>query len=506
MILERVKNTRRNVLNGFAFRVLNTLLPFINRTILLKVLGVDYLGLNSLFTSILSVLSLAELGFGTALIYCMYKPIAEDDNETVVALLELYKKIYRWIGVIILGAGICISPFLRYFISGDVPDNINLQLVFFIQLGNSVLSYFFFAYKSSLLSAYQREDILSKVASWTLISQYLVQFIALFLTKDYYIYLIIIPFITLIRNILNYIYATKMFPQCNKKAEKKLEETTKQEISTKVKALFIHKVGGVITNSLDSVVVSAFLGLTATAMYNNYFYIISSVGNTVAIFYTSILAGIGNSVASESLESNYNKFNKLTIVNNWIVGWCTVSILCLYQPFMRIWVGSDYLFPMHTAVLFAVYFYVNMSRRINVTFKDAGGIWVEDRFKPLVSGMLNVILNLFLIRIIDIDGVVISTIISILLVEIPWEVHVLFKNYFKKKTGRYYFDQGLSAVVTVVIAALTYLVAVQTDSLCKDNIVMSLLLIALTCIVIPNMLFITVWRKKLSFVKSYLNK
>ena len=153
MKLERVKNTKRNVFHGAAFRILSTILPFIDRTILLRILGVEYLGINSLFISILSVLSLAELGFGTAIIYCMYKPVAEDDTETVCALLELYKKIYRWVGTIILGAGICVSPFLKHLISGEVPSDINIYLVFFIQLGNTVISYLFFAYKSSILSA-----------------------------------------------------------------------------------------------------------------------------------------------------------------------------------------------------------------------------------------------------------------------------------------------------------------------------------------------------------------
>ena len=506
MKLERIKNTKRNMVYAVLFRLLNTIFPFINRTILLTVLGVEYLGLNSLFASILGVLSLAELGFGTAIIYCMYKPIVEDDTDTVCALLELYKKIYRWIGLIILAVGICISPFLDKFISGDVPTDINIRLVFFIQLVNTVLSYFFFAYKSSVLSAYQREDVVSKVASWTLVLQSLLQFAVLFVTHNYYVYLIIIPFITLFRNIIIYWLASRMFPLCNKKTDKQLDAETKQEITTKVKALFIHKVGGVITNSLDSVVVSAFFGLSATAIYNNYWYILSSVGNTIAIFYTSILAGIGNSVASENEEKNYEKFNKLTFLNNWVVGWCSICMLCLYQPFMKVWVGEEYLLPFHTTVFFVVCFYVNLIRRINVTFKDACGIWVEDRFKPLISGLVNVALNLILIQLIGMDGVIVSTIISLALVEVPWEVYALFKSYFKRTKKVYYKKLFISTGIITAIAVMTYLITSLITSTCFRNDIAILLVAGIICAVFPNILFYMVWRKQFRFIKTYLKR
>ena len=506
MKLERVKNTKRNVFHGAAFRILSTILPFIDRTILLRRLGVEYLGINSLFISILSVLSLAELGFGTAIIYCMYKPVAEDDTETVCALLELYKKIYRWVGTIILGAGICVSPFLKHLISGEVPSDINIYLVFFIQLGNTVISYLFFAYKSSILSAYQREDVISKVSAGTLILQYLVQYLVILTMHNYYAYLLIVPITTLIRNVFKYFLASRIFPLCNQKTEKRLDEEKKYEILKRVRALFLHKIGGVITNSLDSVVVSAFIGLSATAIYNNYWHIMSSVGNTIAILYVSILAGIGNSVASESIDNNYKKFNRLTIFNNWIVGWCSICMLCLYQPFMKLWVGVEYMFPFHTMVLFVIYFYINLIRRINVTFKDACGIWIEDRYKPLVSGFANVILNIVLIQIIGIDGVLISSIVSLAVVEFPWEVYVLFKSYFARGTRRYYIRMAVSAVFIVLTSIVTYLVAHFAVTKYIYNDVSALVITAIICIVVPNIIFLLVWHDKIRFVKSYLKR
>lgn len=506
MKLERVKNSKRNIFHGLSFRLLGTLLPFINRTVLLRVLGIEYLGLNSLFASIIGVLSLAELGFGTAIIFCMYKPIAEDDIETVCGLLEIYKIIYRRIGLIIIVIGLCISPFLEYFISGEVPSGVNIHLVFFIQLSNTVIDYCFFAYRSSILSAYQREDIVSKVASWTLVLQYILQFAILFSTKDYYTYLMVMPFITLIRNIIKYRIASRLFPFCKIKSNKKIDDHIKKDIITKANAFFLHRVGGVVINSLDSVVISAFLGLSATAMFNNYWNISYSVVNTVTIFYSSILAGIGNSVASESKEKNYEKFKQLTVLNNWIVGWCAICLLCLYQPFMKLWVGEDLLFPFHTAVLFVVSFYVSMIRKINHTFKDANGLWFEDRLKPLVSGLVNAILNIIMIQIIGIDGVILSTIISISLIEFPWEVFVLFKTYFKTETFHYYVKLFMSTVIIAFVAFLTYFVSVCVTSHFVNNNISVIIITGMICLVLPNILFFLVWRNQIGFIKTYLRK
>lgn len=232
----------------------------------------------------------------------------------------------------------------------------------------------------------------------------------------------------------------------------------------------------------------------------------SSVGNTIAIFYVSILAGIGNSVASESIDNNYKKFNRLTIFNNWIVGWCSICMLCLYQPFMKLWVGVEYMFPFHTMVLFVIYFYINLIRRINVTFKDACGIWIEDRYKPLVSGFANVILNIVLIQIIGIDGVLISSIVSLAVVEFPWEVYVLFKSYFARGTRRYYIRMAVSAVFIVLTSIVTYLVAHFAVTKYIYNDVSALVITAIICIVVPNIIFLLVWHDKIRFVKSYLKR
>lgn len=316
MRLNRIENTKRNMVFGIIFRGVNILFPFINRTAVLYILGNSYLGLNSLFSSILGILNLAELGVGSAIVYSMYKPIAENDEKTVAALLQLYKKIYRIIGFCVFVMGIVFSLFLDRLVTGETPEGINVQIVFFIQLFNVICSYLFFAYKTSVISAYQREDILSKISIVVTILLNGSQLIILYIAKDFYLYLLMLPITTIIGNILKYWIASKMFPVCNINAIEKLNESYLDEIKRKVKALFLHKIGGTISNSLDNIIISAFLGLNLVAIYNNYYYIILSLVNIMNIFYTSILAGLGNSIALESTHQNYEKFKKLTYVNN----------------------------------------------------------------------------------------------------------------------------------------------------------------------------------------------
>lgn len=498
MKIDRVKNSKRNMLFGIVYRLCVTILPFINRTVLINVLGVEYLGLNSLFTSVLNILNLAELGFGSAIVYSMYKPIANNNIDLICALLKFYKKIYRTIGLAILVVGCITLLFIDKLITGDVPSDISLRILFFIQLINVVFSYCFMAYKTSLLSAYQREDLISKISTITMIIQYTVQFVIVFVTKNYYLYLIILPICTVLNNLLKAYMVKRQYPGIECKGN--IDKETITEIITKVKALFVHKIGGVVANSLDNIVISSFMGLVAIAIYNNYWYVYSSVCYFIAIFHSSVVAGLGNSIVLESKEQNYEKFRKLNFINAWIVGWCTCCMMCMYQPFMQIWVGQEYMYPIDMVVLFVIYFYINMARRTIITFKDACGLWVEDKFKPIISAIVNIILNIILIQQIGIAGVVISTIISFLFVEIPWETAVLFKKYFKKTSVNYYLEQLVYGIFWGGIIAGTYLLC----QFLPANPWIRLIISGCLCLAIPNIIVIIVFYKKMSFVLSYM--
>lgn len=482
MKIERTKNTVRNIGAGVINRVINIILPFFTRTALLYIMGTKYLGLSSLFTSILSFLSLTELGIGAAMVYSMYKPIAENDDDTICALLNLYRKLYRVIGMVVLCLGLSIMPFLDRLIKDEVPADVNLYVLYFIYLLNAVLSYWLFAYKNALLQAYQRNDINSNIASIIVPASYAVMLGALFFTRNYYAYAIWLPIFTVITNLVRSAYVDRLYPDLKPKGN--ISKELKTSITKKVAALIGTKLNTVVLHAADNLVMSAFLGLTMIAIYGNYSYIRTSVVGFVDIAYTAMTAGLGNSLQTETLGKNYRDFTKLSFMNSWIVGWCTVCLACLYQPFMKIWVGEALMFPYYVVLEICLYFYIYMIRKIPVVYKDAAGIWWEDRFRPYVCMVVNVVLNIALVQVIGISGIILSTVFS-LFISIPWENHTIFKNVFHRSSGEYYGKMFAYAGTMFLGGLLTYWVC----GFFGDGIP-AFLLRGVVCVIVPNVVFI----------------
>lgn len=482
MKIERTKNTVRNISAGVINRMIKIILPFFTRTVLLYIMGTKYLGLNSLFSSILSFLSLTELGIGGAMVYSMYKPIAQNDNETICALMNLYRKLYRIIGMVVLCLGLAIMPFLDKLINDEIPADVNLHVLYFIYLINAVLSYWLFAYKNALLQAHQRSDVNSNIASIIVPISYAVMLGALFITRNYYAYVIWMPIFTIITNLIRSRYVDRHFPELKPTGE--ISKELKSSITKKVAALIGTKLNTVVLNAADNLVMSAFLGLTVIAVYGNYHYIMTSITGFLGIAYSSMTAGLGNSIQVETVEKNYSDFKKISFMNAWLVGWCTVCLACLYQPFMRIWVGEELMFPFYVVLEICVYFYIYMIRKIPVVYKDAAGIWWEDRFRPYVCMVVNVVLNITLVQIIGISGVILSTVFS-LVISIPWENYTIFKYVFHCSGGEYYAKMFLYAGTMFLGGCLTYWLC----SFFGDGII-AFLLRGMVCIVVPNVIFV----------------
>ena len=330
--MSRVKNASRNIVWGVLNKIVVLLLPFITRTVMIYTLGMEYVGLSSLFTSILQVLSFAELGIGSALVFSMYEPMAENDDKKICALLNLYKKTYRIIGVIILVAGLAILPFLNYFVNGSVPNNINLQILFVIYLLNNLAGYFLFAYKQALFTAAQRVDVISKVGMILQLFLSIFQVVILILFKNYYMYSIAIPIVTVVNNIIICVVSDRKFPQykcygCICKEEKK-------EIEKKVGGLLFQKIGNIILTSADTIVISSFLGLRVLGIYNGYYYVITALLGFLAVIQQAIIPAIGNSEVLESKAKNLKDFRMFHLLYMWIVIWWCCCLSGLYQPLL----------------------------------------------------------------------------------------------------------------------------------------------------------------------------
>lgn len=483
MRIQRTKNATRNIFWGILFRMVATLCPFIMRTVLLYTLGVEYLGLNSLFTSLLSFLSLAELGVGNAMVYAMYKPVAQDDDAAICALLKLYKKLYKIIGTIILVIGLMIFPFVEKLVHGSYPHDINPYILFALYLFNTVISYFMYGYKQSILLAFHRNDIISRRATILRLTMYLVQIVILFVTRNFYLYILILPFYNISTNLVNSYIVDKLYPQYKCMGE--VSKETSASIKRNVFSLIGNKLSDIVLNSADNLVLSIFIGLSMVASYDNYYYVFNAVVGIALVIYTSLTAGLGNSIELESTEKNYHDFKILTFLNSWFVTWCTTCLICLMQPFMYIWVGEKYMFHDSVVILFGIYFYIFQSEKIVLTYKDAAGIWWQDRLRPYIVMGTNLLLNILTVQVIGVYGVVLSTIVS-LIISLPWSGYILHKYLFQKPFLNYL---GLY-LKYIFIACITCFVTYILCSKISATKYMLLILRLIICCIVPNLLFL----------------
>lgn len=476
MKMEKTKNASRNIVFGVCLKVYQILLPFIMRTVMMYTIGVEYLGLNSLFTSVLQVLNLAELGVGSAMVFSMYKPIAEDDSITICALMKLYRTYYRVIGGIILVLGLLLTPFMPKLISGTIPEDMNIYFLYLLNLFATVLTYWLFAYRNSVLQAHQRNDLISKVTLVTDTVKYLLQIAALVVLHDYYCYVIVLLLTQALNNILTAITAKRVFPQYN--PEGKLSQNKIKQINGKIRDLFTSKLGYTIVSSADTIVISAFLGLTVLAQYQNYYYIMSSIIGFMSIIYASITAGIGNSMITKPVDQNYREYCVFSLLVSFVSGICCGCFVCLYQPFMTLWMGEELLLPFSLVVLLCVYFWIYEYIMMASVYKDAGGIWHKDRFRPLISGVVNLGLNLMTVRFIGLYGIVLSTIVSMAIVSAPWITSNIFKLIFKKNPVSYVIKIVYYTFSTVLASTLAYILT----SLISINGWIGLIIKAIVCV------------------------
>lgn len=530
MKIEKAKNAKRNLIVGLFNRGVSLIIPFIMRNIMIQLLGAEYLGIDSLFTSILQVLNIAELGVSTAIVYSMYKPIAEDDIKTICALLNLFKIIYKIIGILILVIGFALMPFLPNFINtspeigGGIPGGINLYFVFFIYLINTFIGYFVLGYKTAIPNALQRVDIVTNVNTFVKFFLALSQIIILILLGkidfpsriSYYLYLLIIPISTLVNNIILASLVNKYYPEfvCEGKVSKEL----KKQIKIKVSGLVINKICQTTRNSLDSICVSSFFGLTVTTMYNNYFYVISALTSIITIAVNSIIAGIGNSIVTESIDKNYSDFRRLNFIYMWISGWMTICCICLYQPFMQIWVGEKLMFPFAISVCFGIYFYVLRMGDLRGAYSDAVGLWWENRYRAIAESIMNIVLNIVLGKLLGVLGIILATIISLFFINFFLGSQIVFKYYFKNgKMREFFWDQIKFLLVTCFIGMITLTICYKVNILLglgnylegSRNPMLSMLINICICIIITCFLYLLFYKKTILFketMKWFLTK
>ncbi|BAL83436.1 putative membrane protein [Selenomonas ruminantium subsp. lactilytica TAM6421] len=459
--MSRTTNAWRNIFFGMINRIVKIIVPFLLRSLIIYKIGIEYLGLDGLFVSILQVLNVAELGFSSAVVFSLYRPLAEKNTTIICALLSFYRKIYRFMGAVIFGLGLLFMPFLDRIISGTIPSDMNIYVLYILYLFNTVLGYFLYAYKNSIIIADQRADIISNIDSIMLLFRCTVQIILVFVFNNYYAYVLVFPLFTILNNFLVKCITDKYYPIYVCKGD--IDSALYKDIRKRVVGLMIYKLCGVSRNSFDNMFLSAYLGLYTVAVYNNYYLILTGVISVMGVVSQAVVASIGNSIATESASKNYNDFKLFNFIYMFIAGGMTIILLVTYQPFMMLWLGEDYMLPFYVVIAMSAYFYVLKMGDVRGMYNDAAGLWWEQRYRTVLEVIVNVVLNYIFIKYCGVLGVVLASLISCFLVGFLGSSFVTFKYYFgRNNLCEYLNSQIIYFFTTICIACLVlYVISVS---------------------------------------------
>lgn len=485
----RSKSSAKNLVVALIGQAFGLIISFIARIIFVKFLSDEYLGLNGLFTNLLTMLSLVELGVGSALVYSLYKPLADGDNEKVKSLMDLYRKAYNIIGGVVLIIGILFIPFYRYLIS-EVPSISHLDFIYILFVLNTAISYFY-SYKRSLIICDQKRYIATiyRYVFYFLLNVF--QIIVLFLTHNYILYLITQVVFTWLENICISIKADRMYPYLKDKNIKKLDKKELNTISKNVRAMLFHKIGGVVVNSTDNILISKLVGLIAVGMYSNYYLITSALDTITAQFFNAITASVGNLGACTNSKKVKETFNTTFFLNYLIYGVITVCLLILFNPFIEVWLGKKYLFDFGVVLVITICFYLKGIRKTCLTFKDALGLFWQDRYKPIIESIINLVASIILGIKYGVLGIFMGTIISTVTTSLWIEPYILYKYYFKENIIDYLYR----FIKYTLVVVLTYLIVQKIVILISINGILGLLIKGVVSLILSILIMTIVFIK-----------
>lgn len=452
----RTKNTLRNSIVGLIAQLISAIVSFISRQAFIYVLGVEYLGISGLFSNILTMLSLTDLGIYTVMVYSLYKPLANNDNDTVNALVHYYQKLYNWVALIVFALGIACIPFLPYLVNNTTLPYKEMVWYYFLLLLNSVCSYFAIS-KSSLLRADQNVFIVQIInTSCNLLLQF-VQIAVLYLTHLYTLYLVCHIAFTLISNLIKDYVAKRKYPYLKTKADLTLIGDTKKGIINNLKATFLYKIGATIMNSTDNILISTLVSTIVVGYYSNYSTIYAMVNTFVMIIVNGVLASLGNYYVKEKDEDKYRLFKALLLVFYGIATFCTGCYLAGMNDFISIWLGNE--FVISGGFIYALSFYRFVFCSIHPLWmtRESSGVFVSTRYVMMAAAAINIILSIVLGKLYGITGIILATALSDIVTVFWYEPLQLSKKVFHNSMSSYWLHIGkllLTACPCLVIAAL----------------------------------------------------
>lgn len=498
---ERKKSSFKNMITAVSSNVLTIIVGLVAQAVFIKILGSEYLGLNGLFSNVISMLGIVELGMGSAIIYNMYKPIAENDHEKIKSLMQFYKKSYRIITLIISIIGIMIIPFIKYIVDIEsITVDINVYLVYILFLLETICSYIL-SYKRSMLYADQKEYITNIIHIGYTILVNTMQLTFLYFTNDYYLYLIIKVMMRLVENIVISSYVNRRYSYLLDNNVTKLDSKTEKDIFQKIRALFFHKIGTFIVSGTDNIIISKYLGLVTVGLYSNYYMIINAVQTVINHIIQSTRASVGNLLVTESKTKQFDIFNKIRFVNFWISCFSSICIFVIMDSFITIWIGYKFVLPTKVLLVLVINFFIVSSRSTYGAFKEAAGIFYEDRFVPIIESLLNIVLSIIFVKKFGLMGVFMGTIGSGLVLWCYSYPKYVYNKLFGRKISDYMKETIYYFIIFILIAGFTYSLAILISF---DNVYLQFISNVLIALIVPNVIMLLLFSKDENF-KYFIN-
>jgi len=495
----RTKNSIVNLCFNIFYQAFIILMTFLSRRVFIECLNIDYLGISGLFSNLLQLLSLAELGISGAISFSMYKEIAEGNKKKLQALSSYYKKLYNRIAMIILIMGLSFFPFLKYLINmeNEIP---HIEIYYLIFLLDTVFSYLFI-YKTTIVYADQNAYKLKKITIITDLIRYLSQIAALLVLKNYFIYLIIQITCTFLSNFIKSKMAEKWYPFIKEKEE--LPDEEKKELWKNIKAMVYYKFGGVLLNNTDNILISVLVGTTMVGIYSNYTMIYNKLVGIINLVFSSIQASIGNLNVKADSKKKYETYQLLNLISFWLFAIATIGIFYVAEDIIVAMTGSKN-FILDKSILFvgAVNFYIQGGMTVNTMFRETTGIFKITKYSMLICTILNIIFSIIFGNKFGLFGILFATLFARLLTNVWYEPYLLYKKIFKKKPSTYYIEL-ISRILLIIgiIVVLNPVVSLVTTS----NLYLKILLKIILCFVLPNIILLIVFWKTTEF-KYLLNR
>ncbi|SCH62539.1 MULTISPECIES: lipopolysaccharide biosynthesis protein [unclassified Romboutsia] len=486
----RTFNSVRNILTGFVGQFIFILAGFINRSIFIKCLSSEYLGVNGLFTNILTMLSLADLGIGTAIVYALYKPLAEDNKIEISKLMNFYKKAYSSIGIVIFILGLGLIPFLDSMIGSAPNIQESIYVIYLIYLFNTSITYFA-SYKSSLIIADQKNYISTLITYGVYFLQTLIQIIVLFITKNFIAYLIVQSICAILQNIIITIVADKMYPYLRDNKNLHISKKVRKNLIADVRALVLVKLGSVLVTNTDNIIITYVSGLSIVGLLSNYTMLVNAINRVLQQLFTGITASIGNLNAKESRKKKEQMFEIVNFCNFWLFGFSAICIILLINDVIHVWIGPQYQLDESISIMLAINFYMVGMQNAVWTYKNTLGIFQKGRYLLLLTAAINLILSVILGKTIGLFGILLSTAIARICTNTWYDPYIVYRIGFKKGCKRYFFKYIKYIVVLIIAGLPTYLLC----NLINFTPFITLLLKLIICLIVPNIIIMAFFIK-----------